>query len=271
MNTYIQVIIKNISAEQSDILVAQLTELGFEGFEQTENHLSAYILKQQLPEEELTQFLSSANVDFSLNEIPPKNWNAEWEKNFEPVRIDDFVYVKAAFHDPVENVEHEILITPKMSFGTGHHATTYMMVQQMREIDFKDKKVLDFGTGTGILAIISEKLDALSVTAIDNDEWSILNAQENIDTNNCSRISLSNTELSTLAQQFDIILANINKNVISHHFPLIVTLLKKNGFLLVSGLLETDENDILEGAKAVLLEQKKRIIREGWVCILFTA
>src|SRR5205085_7037613 len=138
----------------------------------------------------------------------------EWEKNFERVIIDDFVAIRAPFHKPIQKVTHEIVITPKMSFGTGHHATTFMMIQQMQDVDFKNKKVLDFGTGTGILAILAEKLGATKITAIDNDEWSISNANENIKTNNCRNIQLLLSDSPMLSQKFDVILANINKSVI---------------------------------------------------------
>ncbi len=134
----------------------------------------------------LNDLTSSLQLSFSKTIIEETNWNQVWESNFDPVIVDDFVAVRAHFHEPIKNVQHEIVITPKMSFGTGHHATTYMMMQQMRELDFAGKNVFDFGTGTGVLAILAEKLGAQKVIAIDNDDWSIENADENVKRNNCT-------------------------------------------------------------------------------------
>jgi ribosomal protein L11 methyltransferase len=141
MSNYIEIKIENISSKESEILIAQLSEIGFEGFEEGGNFLSAYIEQGLLNEIELKNLLSFHHLAYSKNLIEQKNWNEEWEKNFEPVIIDDFVAIRAPFHKPVKDVEYEIIITPKMSFGTGHHATTYMMIQQMRHIDFKNKNV----------------------------------------------------------------------------------------------------------------------------------
>ena len=129
-------------------------------------------------------------IGFSETTIEETNWNQVWESSFEPVVVDDFVAVRADFHEPIKGIKHEIVITPKMSFGTGHHATTYMMLEQMGKLDFKDKRVLDFGTGTGVLAILAEKMGAKKIIAIDNDEWSIENANENIKRNNCVAVEL---------------------------------------------------------------------------------
>src|SRR6476661_5603092 len=235
MSNYIEIKIENISSAQSEILIAQLSEIGFEGFEEGESFLSAYIDQEALNEIELKNLVSSHDLTYSKNLIEQKNWNEEWEKNFEPVIIDDFVTIRAEFHKPIKNVEHEIIITPKMSFGTGHHATTYMMIQQMRNIDFKNKSVFDFGTGTGVLAIIAEKLGAAKIIAIDNDEWSISNANENIERNNCKNIQLLLSDSPLVSNRFDVILANINKNVILQYLEVLSNLLIENGQLLVSG------------------------------------
>ncbi len=168
MPSYIQIKIENISSTESEILIAQLSEIGFDGFEEGENFLLGYIADDKLNEDQLKKIISSHQLTYSKNLIEQKNWNEEWEKNFEPIIVNDFVAIRAHFHQPVKNVEHEIIITPKMSFGTGHHATTYMMMQQMPSIDFKNKNVFDFGTGTGILAILAEKLGAAKITVVDS-------------------------------------------------------------------------------------------------------
>ncbi|MGZ8550441.1 MAG: 50S ribosomal protein L11 methyltransferase, partial [Chitinophagaceae bacterium] len=154
MNSYIQIEYQNISQEQSDLLIAQLSEIGFDGFEEEENKLKAFIDSNNFDETLLQDISTPLHVDFSKTVIEETNWNKVWESNFDPVIVDDFVAVRADFHEPIKDVELEIIITPKMSFGTGHHATTYMMLQQMIEEDFKDKIVFDFGTGTGVLAIL---------------------------------------------------------------------------------------------------------------------
>src|SRR3954454_3992408 len=151
MNNRVEIKIKNITGEKSEILIAELNELDFDGFEEGENLLVAFIEEEKFDEDELKQVTSTYHLSYEKNIIQQKNWNEEWEKNFAPVILDDFVAIRADFHQPIKTVQHEIIITPKMSFGTGHHATTHLMIQQMREMDFKNKTVFDFGTGTGIL------------------------------------------------------------------------------------------------------------------------
>jgi ribosomal protein L11 methyltransferase len=270
MSDYVQIKIENISSMQSEMLVAQLTEVGFEGFEEGEDFLLAYITEEALIEENLKKMLAFHQLTYFKNLVKQQNWNEEWEKNFEPVIIDDFAAIRAHFHQSLKNVEHEIIITPKMSFGTGHHATTYMMIQQMRDIDFKNKNVFDFGTGTAILAILAEKLGAAKVIAIDNDEWSISNANENIDRNNCKNIQLLLSDAPPPPIEFDIILANINKNVILYYLPMLVKGLKKNGHLLVSGLLKEDEADIDKAIHELNLKRIDAIYRDKWVCVKLT-
>src|SRR5215216_2233510 len=179
--------------EQQEILISELSELDAIGFEQTVEILLAYFDENNFESKEVHKVLS--DFVFHLTSIAKRNWNEVWESNFQPVIVDDFCAVRADFHEPIKNVQHEIIITPKMSFGTGHHATTYMMIEQMRQINFSNKKVFDFGTGTGILAILSKKLLASSVTAIDIDEWSIKNAEENFAKNNVNDIMLYQSSL----------------------------------------------------------------------------
>lgn len=251
--------------EQQEILISQLSDLGAEGFEQTENLLIAYFIEISFKSYEVNELLQRHS--FHVSTIEERNWNEVWESNFQPVVVNNFCAIRAEFHEPMKDVEHEIIITPKMSFGTGHHATTYMMIEQMQQIDFKEKTVFDFGTGTGILAILAEKLGAKKITAIDVDNWSIENAKENIVRNNCSKISMS---LSSQIpdEKFDIILANINRNVILNYLQQLKNSLNKNGLLLLSGLLSSDKSDILDACKTLNLELIRESERNNWIRLL---
>jgi ribosomal protein L11 methyltransferase len=222
-----------------------------------------------LDEDELRKIVSSHQLIFTKKSIERKNWNEEWEKNFEPVIVENSVAIRAEFHQPIKGVQHEIIITPKMSFGTGHHATTYMMIQAMGDIDFRNKIVFDFGTGTGILAIAAEKLKASSIIAIDNDEWCIRNAKENIERNHCKNVRLSLSSTPDRSRKFDIILANINKNILMTHLTLLSSLLTKNGRLLVSGILHEDEPDIIGLGYKISLKPGQIIRRNQWSAIEF--
>lgn len=267
MSNYIQIEFINISQEQSDILIAQLSEIGFDGFEEEKNKLKAFIVSAAFDEKLLQNISTPLQLDFSKTIIEETNWNQVWESNFDPVIVDDLVAVRADFHEPIKGVAFEIIITPKMSFGTGHHATTYMMMQQMREIDFTNKSVFDFGTGTGVLAILAEKLGAKNILAIDNDSWSIENAAENIKRNDCTVIDLKLADTAAIDGKFDIILANINKNVILENLEVLTRQLSLNGFLVLSGLLLEDEGDIITKSKESGLKFLKRNKRGNWLLI----
>lgn len=266
MKKYIQVQINNIDALEQEKLIAVLDEYGATGFEQNDSNMIVYFDEKNFANDELANLFDKHEIE--VKELVDQNWNQVWERNFQPVIVDRFCAVRASFHAPIKNVEHEIIITPKMSFGTGHHATTYMMMQQMQEIDFKRKTVFDFGTGTGVLAILAEKLGASSITAIDIDDWSIENAAENIAANQCSKIHLyKSSEIPR--QQFDIILANINRNVIVQHFDEIVKAAKAGSSIIFSGLLTNDGDDIVKEAQLRNLEQVKQSGQNNWVCLLF--
>lgn len=241
MDTFVEISFQEISPEQSGILIAHLSELGFDGFEETATGLKAYINQTSLERKQLNEITASLGVVYSERNIPPTNWNREWESNFLPVFVGNFVAVRAGFHKPVTDVTHEIVITPKMSFGTGHHATTSLMIEHMEAIDFTRKSVMDFGTGTGILAILAEKLGADKITGVDNDQWSIENASENARENNCEKIKLKLSDVPDNSQRFDIILANINRNVILSNIQLLYQGLMTGGLLLISGILREDQ------------------------------
>jgi ribosomal protein L11 methyltransferase len=270
MNEYIQIEFPHISIEQKDILIAELSENGFEGFEETESGLKAFIPIRDYDENAIEEIARQQKITFNKTIIEETNWNEVWESNFDPVVVDDFVAIRADFHKPIKGVECEIIVTPKMSFGTGHHATTFMMIEQMRQIDFADKTVFDFGTGTGVLAILAEKLGAKKIVAVDNDDWSIENAGENIQRNNCSLIDLQkgNTPASDIS--FDIILANINKNVILENFHLLVNQLSAGGVLLLSGLLAEDEDVVFRKSVEYSLQLIQTTVRDNWLCLRFS-
>ncbi|HQV55491.1 MAG: 50S ribosomal protein L11 methyltransferase [Chitinophagaceae bacterium] len=270
MSEYIQISFQQITSVQSDVLLAQLSSIGFEGFEEEENSLKAFIPLAAFDEALLKEITSGSNLSYSQSTIEETNWNAVWESNFDPVIVDDFVSIRADFHEQIKGVEHEILITPKMSFGTGHHATTYMMIQQMREIDFKDKTVFDFGTGTGVLAILAAKLGANNVFAVDIDDWSMENANENFEKNNCTKIDLQKTDDAGSGKQYDIILANINKNVILENMSNLSEQLLFDGILLLSGLLVEDETDIVKAAGKFQLKLVTKTERNNWIALKFT-
>jgi len=269
MDQYVKISFNNLQPGQKEILIAQLDTIGFDGFEERENDLDACIPEENYDDERLSELTRENKLDFTKNIIKQENWNQLWESNFHPVIVDDFVAVRADFHEPITTVRYEIVITPKMSFGTGHHATTNMMMRQMKDIDFNNKKVFDFGTGTGILAILAVKMGATSVTAIDNDEWSINNAKENFQKNNSGDIDLRLSDRPLMNQTFDIIVANITKNIILDNFSFLSGQLNKNGILLLSGLLEDDEQDILEESKKYSLTQSARLKEGNWLCMRF--
>ena len=270
MNNYIQIEFQNISSEQSEVLIAELNHIGFEGFEEVQKNLKAFIPANDFNETAAKEIAEKNHLFFIQSSITETNWNEVWESNFQPVIVDDFVAIRAHFHEPVKGVEHEIIITPKMSFGTGHHATTYMMMQQMREIDFTGKIVFDFGTGTGVLAILAEKLGADGIVAVDHDDWSISNAAENIVKNKCRKMRLIKADNAAVRVKFDVILANINKNVIVDNFSLLTGSLTNGATLLLSGLLKEDKADILKLANQHNVEITKEISQGEWICLRLT-
>jgi len=267
MNDYIKISFTRVNQEQKDLLVAHLNEIGFEGFEEGQTWLICYCSKENFNEEALSQLAESYSLSFEKEIIEKQNWNELWEKSFQPVVVDDFCTIRASFHPEENNTRFNIVITPKMSFGTGHHATTYMMIKWMKEIDHKEKSVLDFGTGTGVLAILAEKLGASKIAAIDNDDWSIENANENILGNNCSRILLQKADSLDFAGQFNIILANINKNVLLANMEKLQQHLAKEGVLIISGLLEGDRPAIESTANKCKLAVNGQMINNGWISL----
>lgn len=266
--TYRQVQFTGVSADMTDMLIAQLSELQYEGFEEADHQLNAFIPDNLFDEPALKELAQPLTLSYTITTLPDINWNSIWESNFQPVIVDDFCVVRAEFHKPAEATQHEIIITPKMSFGTGHHATTYMMMQQMKIIDFTGKTVMDFGAGTGVLAILAEKLGAETVLAIDNDDWCITNAEENLQKNNTTKTQVKKADTAASDTSFDIILANITLNIILDNFPLFVAHLSEKGTLLLSGLLAEDEAIILNVVAANDFTLKNKLQRNSWICLL---
>lgn len=265
---YIQIEFRTEAATM-EILIALLSQTGFESFEEEENTLKAFIKEDAFNKGSLDEILKIVPVKFTTTIIPQQNWNTQWESSFEPVLVNDFAAIRAGFHLPVKNVKHEIIITPKMSFGTGHHATTYLMISQMSHLIFADKSVLDFGTGTGVLSILAEKMGAKNIHAIDNDDWSIENTRENIDANNCSRIKLNKSDTIAGGNKYDIILANINLNVILENLPAIIAVSKKGADILLSGFLKTDEHVLFNELSKAGLAHVKTLQKGDWICAYY--
>jgi ribosomal protein L11 methyltransferase len=256
------------TVDWQDVLIALMSERGYEAFEQEDALLKAFIPAEDFDREWLEELLTAHGLNYTLERIEEKNWNQEWEKNFQPVVVETFCAIRAHFHEPISGVEHELVITPKMSFGTGHHATTYMMLQSMQGMDLRGKRVLDFGTGTGVLAILAERLGAKEVVAVDNDDWSIANAQENLVANQCSGIVILKTNrASTVDGVFDVILANINKHVIVDQLGNLVQQLAPGGVIILSGLLQDDSEDIENEAIKNNLSVSNWMTKGSWICL----
>ncbi len=271
MKSYKEIIIGPVKEEEVDLFTGLLSDLDYYGFEQEEETLKAYIEEDKFDFVELSALAKEFNFRFSSSELEDQNWNRLWESNFDPVEVDGFVGLRADFHPSFGNkVRYELIITPKMSFGTGHHATTYMMIQQMQNLSWRDADVLDFGTGTGVLAILAAKLGAKNIVAIDNDEWSIDNTRENIQANQVSKIDLRLASSLPETEPVDIILANINRNVIIENFKTIVALLKNGGNLVLSGLLVEDEPTILHIAQQYALRHENTLNRLNWISMRFS-
>ena len=257
----------------AEILMAELAEVGFDSFEDTPTGIKAYIPKDSWNEQILQDIYLLSNPEFTISyqitEIEQVNWNEEWEKNFSPIVVEDLCTVRANFH-PVPNTRYDIVITPKMSFGTGHHETTYMMLQQLLPLSLEDTKVLDMGCGTGILAIMAALRGARDITAIDIDPWCVENATENVQQNNCFFITIKEGDVSLIVgEQYNLILANINRNILLSDIPAYTEALFPEGLLLVSGFYVEDLPAIKEKCQEEGLTYLNHIERNRWVSAKF--
>lgn len=257
-----------------DILIAELAEIGFESFDETEAGLLAYI-QESIFDEKQVKNLSILNndlvkINFTQKSIQDENWNAVWESNYDSVVIDERCYIRAPFHPSKPNVEFELLIEPQMSFGTAHHETTANMISLLLKEDVRGKSFLDMGCGTGILAILAHKKGASPVCAIDNDEWAYRNSIDNVAKNDASDISVHHGDAALLVdKKFDVIFANINKNILLADIETYTKSLTKNGKLFMSGFYENDLSDIKAKAEQLGMAYVKHLIKNEWVAVKF--
>lgn len=257
----------------SEILIAELGEKPFDSFIETENGFSAFIQKDLWNEAILEDIYILENPEFKISytfeEIEQTNWNEEWEKNFDPIDVDGLCHVRAPFH-PKTEAQFDIVIEPKMSFGTGHHETTHMMIQHLLEMDVNGMKTLDMGCGTAILAILAEMKGAQPIDAIDIDNWCYLNSIENAERNNCKHIAVYEGDASLLnGKKYDLIIANINRNILLNDMQTYVNCLNKNGIILFSGFYEQDIPFIDASCTEKGLTFVKKTNRNNWVSLKY--
>jgi ribosomal protein L11 methyltransferase len=264
-----------VNPEFADILTAEMGELGFDAFEDTAEGFNAYIDEDKFSQEELDRMLARytdfVQVEYQVQKIARQNWNEEWERNFQPLFIADQVSVRASFHEKPANAKFDIVINPKMSFGTGHHETTTLMIENQLTFDHKGRRVLDMGCGTGILAIMAGELGAAEIVAVEIEDWTVENARENAELNNYSSIDvrLGGAETIEGDQPYDIILANINRNVLLEDMPAYVAVLKPEGILLLSGFYTEDLSAIQERATELGLHYVSHRVKNNWVSAIF--
>ncbi len=257
----------------TEILIAELGYAGFESFVETEDGVTAYIQKTDWQPNILESiYILNSNefeISFTYDTIAQINWNEEWEKNFNPIIVDGLVTVRAPFHS-VPNTKYDLIIEPKMSFGTGHHETTHMMIQHILQNNFEHKSVLDMGCGTGVLAILAEKMGASAVDAIDIDNWCYLNSLENVARNHCAHISVYEGDAKILdTKQYDTIIANINRNILLADIATYVKCLNPNGMLFLSGFYKADIPLIEAECNAHHLKLETILERGQWVALKF--
>lgn len=275
MKNYIEteIAVDDLNGLDPDIIISELAELGYESFTTDNGVLKAYI------QEELFNATLTGNAFLSLSiknekvrhaKIERQNWNQEWESNYEPIPVDSFCYVRAPFHPTVDGFVHQLVITPKMSFGTGHHQTTRLMIKAMKDFNFNNLSVLDMGCGTGILAILAKKMGAGKVVGIDIDPWAVENSIENFEVNEVVDIECYTGDCSAITGSFDVILANINRNILTKDMAVYRSHLKKGGTLFVSGFYDQDEGLISSTAQNNGFLQIGRHHDIQWSCLVFS-
>lgn len=256
-----------------EILIAELGYAGFESFVETQEGVTAYIQKDEWYESILEDIhilkSDEFEISFTHEDIEQTNWNAEWEKSFQPIVVDNLCVVRAPFH-PKQDTTYDIVIEPKMSFGTGHHETTHMMIQHILKNDFEEKSVLDMGCGTGVLAILSEKRGAIKIDAIDIDNWCYLNSLENIERNSCKNISVYEGDVNLLnGNSYDTVIANINRNILLQDLGVYISCLNPNGELYLSGFYKDDISLIEEKCNMHGLKHVETLEKNHWVALKF--
>jgi len=259
-----------------DITIAELAEAGYDSFEETENGLKAYIRCDNFDEKKLEGLLVLNNSRYTGSVITHSmlktmDWNEEWEKYYEPVSVGEFCHIRAAFHSSPGSFKHEIIIQPKMSFGTGHHETTWMVINAMQKTGFSGKEVLDMGCGTGVLAILSSKLGAKKVTAVDIDEWAVKNTKENAEVNLVPGLIILEGDIGVLdpAANYDIIFANITRNVLAEYIPIFSDIMNEDGLLFTSGFYLEDLDDIINFSEKAGLGFVSSDTKNRWTMALF--
>jgi len=255
-----------------DILIAELSEIGFESFVETDEGVEAYIQLLEFKEESIKGLgilnNSDFKITFSTKNIADQNWNAEWEKNFELINVENQCVIRAPFHDKIAGVEYDIVIDPKMSFGTGHHETTYLMIKRLLDLSLEGKYVMDMGCGTGVLAILAQLKKAQYVEAIDIDEWAYNNTLENIRNNNCKEIAVEMGGVEKISETiFDVFIANINRNILLNDMSNYVNVLKGGGSLLLSGFFSSDKEMLLEAASELKMELAYSESENDWTML----
>jgi len=260
--------------EFSEILMAEIAEAGFDTFMETDKGFEAFAEGEKFNAELVDSIKEKYNhvspLLFFRDKVQKQNWNEEWEKNVEPIFVEDQCLVRAEFHKIEKKYLYEIIITPKMSFGTGHHQTTYLMLKNQMRINHQNKIVMDAGCGTAILSIMASKLGAQKIEAFDIDEWSVINGEENAEINHCKNINIRQGKITDLKfeSNFELILANINRNILLDEMKYYSTALTSNGHLLLSGFYEKDIPDLTQEAEKFGLTELNRDNRESWACLL---
>lgn len=268
-----QLAVMPLSEEQKEIVSAFLQVQDVEAIEETDAGLQLYHDSKERVAE-LAKYLCDSVAflwkdQMSISPLPNQNWNHAWESSFSPITIGSFCTIRATFHDLDVDTDHEIVIDPEMAFGTGHHETTYSMIAAMKSLSFKNKRVLDYGCGTAILAILAEKLGAASVDAIDYDPLATECAEKCLDLNNCNRITLKTGELTSIRAQekYDIILANINRNVLLENVNDVAIRMKEGGILLLSGILKDDQDKVVDSYEYHGFRTEDVTKKGEWLCI----
>ena len=262
-----------VPSSHRDMLAALLDLHGWDGMEYTPDEVIAYIAREKFDEKFTEEWFGNfmPRGRWSWEVVPPRNWNAEWEKNFRPVFLDGIAYIRARFHPPAPRGVEEIIITPRMSFGTGHHQTTRLMLELLQNENLSDKSLIDMGTGTGILAIYAAKKGARPVFAVDNDPRACRNARENLRENNTDNVTVIEGDRRVLKElpAADYFLANINRNIILQDFPAYAEKIAPGGKMILSGFYETDVPLIREAAEALGLTEEKLRVQDGWAGMKF--
>ncbi|BDX36731.1 ribosomal protein L11 methyltransferase [Tenuifilaceae bacterium CYCD] len=263
------------SEETNSILIAQLSELGFESFMEDDKGFRAYIKsKKDFSAEQTIESLflpEGVSINFEVNSIADKNWNEVWESNFDQILVDNKCLVRASFHTNFPKTDYEIIIDPKMSFGTGHHQTTHLMINALLNTDVTGLTVLDMGCGTGVLAILAEMKNAAKVIAIDNDEWAYRNSLENVAENKCTRTEVLLGDAALLeGKKFDLIIANINLNILLNDLSTYKSSLNPNGKLFMSGILRSDVTTLIQASGKLGLKHQETFYRDDWAMVSFS-